>query len=318
MGRVYKGLDTEIKTKVALKLIKPEIASDRETIERFRNELKTTHDITHKNVCRMHDLNREGDTFFITMEYVSGGDLKRFIRRSKQLNIKTAVSIAKQVCEGLAEAHKLGTVHRDLSPNNIMIDNDGMVRVMDFGIACSFQTNNKTEPGVIIGTPAYMSPEQAEAGKIDPSSDIYSLGVILFEMITGRLPFEGETALSMAVKHKSEEPPDPTDFNPNVSEDLSKLILKCLAKNKKDRYKNAEQPFGFHYFMLTRAYIDKGMPEEAEEIGKKGKALGTTAWIDSQLIFIYAKRGKREKAEKLLLSRISSSPVLIPTYPALF
>jgi serine/threonine-protein kinase len=135
MGKVYKAQDTEIKEKVALKLIKPEIAADKKMIERFRNELKFARKIRHKNVCQMYDLNKEEGTYYITMEYVSGEDLKSFIRRARQLTVGTAVLIAKQVCEGLAEAHNLGVMHRDLKPQNIMVDRDGNARIMDFGIA---------------------------------------------------------------------------------------------------------------------------------------------------------------------------------------
>jgi len=239
MGKVYKVLDKEVKAKIALKLIKPEIASDKKTIERFRNELKTARDISHKNICRMYDLNKEEGSYYITMEYVSGEDLKSFIRRSKQLAIGTAISIANQVCEGLEEAHRLGVVHRDLKPSNIMIDQDGNVRIMDFGIARSLESKGITGAGVMIGTPEYMSPEQVEGKEIDQRTDIYSLGVILYEMVTGRVPFEGDTALTIAVKQKTEEPKNPREFNTQLSEELSHLILKCLEKDKKSRYQSA-------------------------------------------------------------------------------
>ncbi len=239
MGKVYKVFDKETNERVALKLIKPEIASDKNTIERFRNELTTARKITHKSVCRMYDLNREEGLHYITMEYVSGGDLKRLIRRTKYIPIGTAVAIATQICEGLTEAHRLGVVHRDLKPNNIMIDEDGQARIMDFGIARSVKTKGLTGSGIIIGTPEYMSPEQVEAKEVDQRSDIYSLGVILFEMVTGRVPFEGETAIAIGVKHKSEPPEDPSSINAQVPEDLSRIILKCLEKEREDRFQSA-------------------------------------------------------------------------------
>ncbi|MGD8540282.1 MAG: protein kinase, partial [Candidatus Aminicenantes bacterium] len=239
MGRVYKAQDTELKEKVALKLIKPEISSDKKTVERFQNELKFARKIVHKNVGRMYDLGKEEGSYYITMEYVDGQDLKGMIRQSKQLTIGTAISIAKQVSEGLSEAHKLGVIHRDLKPSNVMIDRDGNARIMDFGIARSVEGKGITGAGVMIGTPEYMPPEQAEAKEVDQRSDIYSLGVILYEMVTGRVPFEGDTALSIAMKHKGEEPKDPREFNSQISEDLTRVILRCLQKDMDKRYQNA-------------------------------------------------------------------------------
>jgi len=205
MGRIYKAIDKEIEAKVALKLIRPEIAAEEKMIERFRHELKTARQISHKNVCRMYHLGKHEGTHFITMEYVSGEDLKSFIRRSRQLTVGTAISIAKQVAEGLAEAHRLGVVHRDLKPQNVMIDGEGNAKIMDFGIARSLKGRGITGEGVMIGTPEYMSPEQVEGKEVDQRSDIYSLGVILYEMVTGRVPFEGETPLSVAVKQKTSQ-----------------------------------------------------------------------------------------------------------------
>ncbi len=241
MGKVYKALDTEIREKVALKLIKPEISVDKKTIERFQNELKFARKISHRNVCRMYDLNKDAGSYFITMEFVSGEDLKSFIRRSGRLTISKGIDIAKQICEGLDEAHRLGVIHRDLKPGNIMIDNDGNARIMDFGIARSIEGKGITGAGVMIGTPEYMSPEQVEGKDVDQRSDIYSLGVILYEMLTGRVPFEGETALNIAVKQKTETPKNPKEYNEQISEDLNGVILKCLEKEKEKRYQSASE-----------------------------------------------------------------------------
>ena len=239
MGKVYKADDIELKEKVALKLIKPEISTDKNTVERFQNELKFARKIVHKNVGRMYDLGKEEGSYYITMEYVEGQDLKGLIRQSGQLAIGTTMSIAKQICEGLVEAHRLGVVHRDLKPSNIMIDKDGQARIMDFGIARSLKGKGITGAGVIIGTPEYMSPEQVEGKDVDQRSDIYSLGAILFEMVTGRVPFEGDTPFTIGVKHKSEVPVDPREINVQVPEDLSRIILKCLEKDREARYQSA-------------------------------------------------------------------------------
>jgi len=203
--------------------------------------LKLARKITHQNVGKMFDINEDQGTHYITMEYVSGQDLKGLIRQTGQLAIGTSISIAKQICEGLAEAHKLGIVHRDLKPNNIMIDREGQVRILDFGIARSLKEKGITGAGVMIGTPEYMSPEQAEAKQVDQRSDIYSFGVILFEMLTGRVPFEGGTAISIAMKHKGEIPRNPKEYNAQIPDDLSHFVLKCLKKDKDKRYQSAAE-----------------------------------------------------------------------------
>ncbi|MGD8540201.1 MAG: protein kinase, partial [Candidatus Aminicenantes bacterium] len=241
MGVVYRVEDQKIKEEIALKVINPEIASDKRTIERFKNELRLARKIRHKNICQMYDMGEWDGTYFITMEYISGEDLKNFIHRSKQLSIPAAIAIAEEICEGLKEAHGIGVVHRDLKPANIMIDRDGNSRIMDFGIARTLKSRGLTGAGMMIGTPEYMSPEQAEGRAVDESSDLYSLGVILYEMVTGQLPFEGDTPLSVAIKHISGTPPDPKIINPQISENLKNLLLKCLTKDPQKRYRNAEE-----------------------------------------------------------------------------
>ena len=240
MGRVYKVRDTQINEDLALKILKPEIASDSTMIERFRNELKIARKISHKNICRTHDINEDDGKPYITMEYVAGEDLKSLIKRKERLSKSEALAIAKQVCAGLSEAHELGVVHRDLKPQNIMIDEKGQAKIMDFGIARSVEAGGMTQTGVMIGTPDYISPEQAEGEEADQRSDIFSLGVILYEMVTGSVPFRGDTALSVALKHKAQLPLDPRKRNPEISDDLSRLILICMEKDRTRRYQTAK------------------------------------------------------------------------------
>ncbi len=263
MGRVYKVFDTDIKEKVALKLLRPEIALDKETVERFSNELKLARKISHRNVCRMFDLGKAEGTTFITMEFVPGEDLKRLLRRVGQLPIGKAVSIAKQTCEGLIEAHRFGVIHRDLKPQNIMVDEEGNARIMDFGIARSLSGKGITAAGMMIGTPEYMSPEQAEAKEIDRRSDIYSFGVILYEMVTGRVPFEGETPLAIAMKHKGEVPKSPKTLNPQISDALNQVILKCLEKDRERRYGSAEE------FQGDLEKVEHGLPLAERTVPKR-------------------------------------------------
>ena len=241
MGTVYRVVDRKVNEEMALKVLKPEITSSGTVVERFKNELKLARGISHKNVCRMYDLHEEAGALFITMEYVRGEDLKGLIRRVGRLLAEKAVELAAQVAEGLVEAHRLGVVHRDLKPQNIIIDQQGNARIMDFGIARQLGGPELTAAGMMVGTPFYMSPEQAAGESVDQRTDIYALGAILFEMVTGKPPFEGATGLDVALKHKAEVPRHPREINAQVPADLDRLILKCLAKKKEERYQSVEE-----------------------------------------------------------------------------
>jgi serine/threonine protein kinase/tetratricopeptide (TPR) repeat protein len=292
MGRVYKVFDEKIDEKVALKVLAPEIAGDEKTIERFRNELKLARKVSHRNVCRMYDLSEEEGTQFITMEFVPGENLKNLIRRIGQLSKAKAISIAKQICEGLVEAHRLGVVHRDLKPQNIMVDAEGNARIMDFGIARSIKTKSLTETGLIIGTPEYMSPEQVEGEEVDQRSDIYSFGVILFEMVTGRVPFEGSTPLNVILKHKTEPPPSPKDFDDQIPDDLSRIILKCMQKDRQKRYQHSEDLLTDLVEMeksitsTDRVHLEKERRDQRKKRGQKTLLYSTAAVLAIALMVV--------------------------------
>ena len=254
MGEVYKVKDTKLDEEVALKVIKAEIADDKRTIKRFRKELKLARKITHKNVCRVFDFHEEEETPYITMEYVQGESLKDSIRLQGRIPEEKTIGIAQQICKGLSAAHEIGVVHRDLKPQNIMIDAKGNAKVMDFGIAHSLEVEGVTQTGMIVGTPNYMSPEQAEGKEADQRSDTYSLGIILYEMVAGKVPFKGDTALSIALMHKTEVPADPRELNDQITESLSAVILKCLEKSQEERFQTVGE------LLSELQNIQKGLP----------------------------------------------------------
>ncbi|HYA49482.1 MAG TPA: serine/threonine-protein kinase, partial [Burkholderiales bacterium] len=263
MGRVYKAVDREVNETVALKILDPRISTDEQMVERFRNELKLARRISHKNVCRIYDLGSTEGVYFITMEYIAGDDLKKIIRMMGPLSPPRTLSIAGQVCDGMAEAHRLGVVHRDLKTSNLMIDMEGSVRIMDFGIARAAAGTGLTDRGTMIGTPEYMAPEQIEGEGVDQRADIYSLGIVLFEMLTGRVPFEGNTPLSVAMKQKSARPPDPRTINAQSPEALSAVIAKCLEKDPAARYQKVEELAAvLHGIAEGLTAVEKLPPEE--------------------------------------------------------
>jgi len=284
MGWVYRAFDREIEEYVAIKIIRPEIADDKNIIQRFRNELKIARKISHKNVCRMFDLNKEGDIVYITMEYVQGEDLQSSIRRMGLLSIGKSIFIAKQICEGLSEAHRLGVTHRDLKPQNIMIDWDGNARIMDFGIARSRETEGITDSRGVVGTATYMSPEQVEGITVDIRSDIYSLGIILYELVTGCVPFNGNTPMSVALKRILQAPAEPRKINTQIPGELSKVIMTCINKDRDKRYQSTKE------LLLALSEIEAQL-HTTEKIISKPKSYTTkkiTASLKSKKFLITA------------------------------
>ena len=237
MGNVYKARDRETGEIVALKLLKPEIASDQTMMERFKNELLFARKITHKNVCRMYDFNRIDGVAYTSMEFVDGESLRSVLNRFGGLAVRKAVGVALQVCSGLKEAHAQGIVHRDLKPENVMLDAQGNVKIMDFGIARSMEAATRLT-GSMVGTPAYMAPEQVSGKPVDYRTDIYSLGLMLYEMFTGAQACQADTPVAAALKQIRETPPPPHEVDPTIPVGIERAILKCLEKEPAKRFQS--------------------------------------------------------------------------------
>ncbi len=241
MGAVYKANDLEVDRVVALKVIRPEYANRPEILARFKQELVLARQITHKNVIRIFDLGQRDGVRFITMEYVDGHDLYSLLRSGELIPLDRKVKIAREICRALEAAHEQGVVHRDLKPQNIMVDRSGRVLVMDFGIARSMEDTGLTHTGALIGTPAFMSPEQAKGEKLDTRSDLFSFGVIFYEMLTGRAPYVAETAVGLLLKRVQESPKAPVELDQQIPQALSDIVIKCLAVDREERYQTAAE-----------------------------------------------------------------------------
>jgi len=237
MGNVYKARDRETGETVALKLLKPEIASDQAMMDRFKNELLFARKITHKNVCRVYEFNRVGGIAYTSMEFVEGESLRSVLNRFGGLPQRKATDLALQICSGLKEAHAQGIVHRDLKPENVMIDGQGNVKIMDFGIARSMEAGTRLT-GSMVGTPAYMAPEQVAGKPVDYRTDIYSLGLMLYEMFTGVPAFSADNSIAVALKQMREDPPPPHEIEPNIPVGTERAILKCLEKDPARRFQS--------------------------------------------------------------------------------
>jgi serine/threonine protein kinase/class 3 adenylate cyclase len=239
-GIVYKVRDLETGEIVALKILKPEIADDPEVQENLKRELCLARKITHKNVCRIHEFSRSNGMAYTSMEFVEGESLSSRLYRVGPLRLNETLDIARQICAGLLEAHAQGIVHRDLKPANIMVDGGGTVKIMDFGIARMVQRDGPMT-GTIVGTPAYMAPEQAELKPVSACTDIYALGLLLYEMITGIAAFDGDTPVAVALKQIREYPKRPREIVPQISRAFDAVIMKCLQKDAAKRFQSVAE-----------------------------------------------------------------------------
>jgi serine/threonine protein kinase/Flp pilus assembly protein TadD len=241
MGAVYQAHDHELDRTIALKVIRPELAGNPAILQRFKQELILARHVTHKNVVRIYDLGEADGIRFITMEYVEGDDLRTLLKRHGKFQPQEAVSIIEQVCRALDAAHVEGVIHRDLKPQNIMRDQQGRIVVMDFGLARSLETPGMTQTGALVGTLEYMSPEQALGAELDQRSDLFTVGLIFFELLTGQVPYKADTAFASLMKRTQERAISATQADASVPKTLSAIVSRCLERDPKTRYQSAKE-----------------------------------------------------------------------------
>jgi serine/threonine-protein kinase len=243
MAVLYKAQDLELGRLVAIKLLRPSLVSDPEFLIRFRREAQSAASLSHPNIVTVHDVGQDGPkAHYIVMEYVPGQDLKQLLRARGKFDVETALAIIIEVCKGVGYAHRAGLVHCDIKPQNILVTPDNSIKVADFGIARALTASHPSERDELVwGSPHYFSPEQAAGEPPTPASDVYSIGVVLFEILTGRLPFTGQDYRELALAHLKEQPPSILDIDPSLPPEIDKVIRKVMSKEPSARYRTADQ-----------------------------------------------------------------------------
>lgn len=240
MATVYRGLDEVLGRTVAIKMMLPQYAADPNFAARFKQEAQAAAALQSPYIVGVYDWGKDGDTYYIIMEYLRGTDLKTGVRNHGALDCRKVAQIGSQICQALSVAHKHDIIHRDIKPQNIMVQPDGNIKVMDFGIARA-KNSHLTQDNSVLGTAHYVSPEQTQGKELGPTSDLYSLGIVMYEAATGKVPFDGDDAISVALKQVNEQPVPPSQLNPSVDATLEGIILKCMQKNPADRFQSADE-----------------------------------------------------------------------------
>ena len=235
MGIVFQAHDKQLKEQVAIKILSPLLSNDDQALERLKREVSAARRITHPNVIRIHDISELNGLHYVSMEYFPGISLKEHVKKSGALSLMQAYNIAGQICDGLEAAHRQGIIHRDLKTQNIIIHGN-QIKIIDFGLARTSHLEGMTATGLIMGTPEYMAPEQVSGQKVDERADIYSLGIILYELFTGKVPFTGDSAIAVGFKQMKEDPPPPRELNAQLPQEIERVILRALQKDPAMRY----------------------------------------------------------------------------------
>jgi serine/threonine-protein kinase len=261
MAVIYKAIDLALGRTVAIKILRPSLTGDPAFLARFRNEARSVANLAHPNIVTVHDVGSDGPTHYIVMEFVEGTDLKRVIKAEGALPLDRAMNLAIQMCAGIGFAHRAGLVHADVKPQNMLVTRDDVVKVTDFGIA---QALSDAAPGekqqVVWGSPHYFAPEQARGDKPTPASDVYSIGIVIFELLTGRLPYTGANQQELALAHIRDRIPMVTEFNPAVPESLARIVYKTMSKEPAARYRMADQ-LGH----ILASYRDRGRDDTTSQ-----------------------------------------------------
>ncbi|MCC2685835.1 MAG: serine/threonine protein kinase, partial [Paenibacillaceae bacterium] len=241
MAIVYKGHDVLLNRKVAVKVLRDQYVHDDEFIRRFQREAQAAASLSHPNIVSIYDVGKENDVHYIVMEYVEGTTLNEVIKEKAPMQVEEAIHFTSQICDALDHAHSNQIVHRDIKPHNILIGKNGRVKVTDFGIARATTSSTITQTGSVVGSVHYFSPEHAKGVSAGAKSDLYSLGIVLYQMLTGRLPFLGESPISVALKHLQENVEEPRKVNSLIPQSVENIILKSMRKNPDERYSSAKQ-----------------------------------------------------------------------------
>lgn len=243
MATIYKATDIRMHVEVAIKILREVYSTDPKFVTRFQREARAARALEHPNIVRVYDYGQSGDAYYIVMELVNGSDLRRYLKREGILPPERAVEIAHDVALGLGAAHRRSIVHRDVKPQNVLLNDDGLVKLTDFGIASVYKdagAERLTTTGMTLGTVQYYAPEQAQGEIVTPAADVYALGIVMYEMLTGKTPFDGDTPVAVAMRHIQDMPEPPRHLNPNIPPQLERIILKCLEKDPRDRYPNGD------------------------------------------------------------------------------